>query len=172
MLLPHPKYKGSFIALSAPSFSSKLITSETWMTLELEAPPETTSEFLREVPLSNTAHALSQRGGRGAGLCLAWSHSCHAAQTAPSFASRHTPLLPGRVGPPALPHPVYGQQRVQPAPNTPCALSPEAAAAGCGHAAGHCCLCRHALHVAPKNWAALQLVMLICIALTARTLLA
>lgn len=142
------------------------------MTLELEAPPETTSEFLREVPLSNTAHALSQRGGHGAGLCLAWSHSCHAAQAAPSFASRHTRLLPGRVGPPALPHPVYGQPRVQPAPDTPCALSPEAAAAGCGHAAGHCCLRRHALHVAPKNWAALQLVMLICIALTARTLLA
>lgn len=39
MLLPHPKYKGSFIALPAPSFSSKLIASETWMTLESEAPP-------------------------------------------------------------------------------------------------------------------------------------
>lgn len=53
MLLPHPKYKGSFIALPAPSFSSKLIASETWMTLELEAPPQTTSGFLGgEVPLS------------------------------------------------------------------------------------------------------------------------
>lgn len=76
------------------------------------------------------------------------------------------------MGPPTLPHPVYGQQHVRPAPNTPHALSPEAAAAGPGHAPGPCCLRRHALHAAPQNWATLQLVMLICMALTACTLLA
>lgn len=72
MLLPHPKYKGSFIALPAPSFSSKLIASETWMTLESEAPLKPPLGFSEErFPSPNTARALSQWGGRGAGLCLA-----------------------------------------------------------------------------------------------------
>lgn len=91
MLLPHPKYKGSFIALPAPSFSSKLIASETWMTLESEAPLTPLLGFSEErFPSPDTVPALSQRGGRGAGLCRARC-GCTAQCTAS--------LAPGHVGP-------------------------------------------------------------------------
>lgn len=106
MLLPHPKYKGSFIALPAPSFSSKLIASETWMTLESEAPLTPLLGFSEErFPSPDTVPALSQRGGRGAGLCRARC-GC-AAQFSAS-------LAPGHVGPllPAL----WGQQHADTAP--------------------------------------------------------
>lgn len=116
MLLPHPKYKGPFIALPAPSFSSKLITSRAWMTLESEAPRKPPLGFSEErFPSPNTAPALSQAGRQGFALL---GHI---------WATQHKLLPPlhpdtllhSNVGPPALPHPVSGQQHgsLHPAPH-------------------------------------------------------
>lgn len=171
MLLPHPKYKGSFIALPAPSFSSKLIASETWMTLELEAPPQTTSGFLRgEVPLSKHTSCTFPVGRtwcralphlimllpRSACCCLLCIHT-------------HSPAPSARGCPCSPTSSVWSAAHAN---CTPHAVSPEGAVADPGHAPGPCCLRRHALHAALKNWATLQLVMLIGTALTACTLLA
>lgn len=82
MLLPHPKYKSSFIVLPAPSFSNKLIASETWMTLESEALSHRPGFLGEEVPSPGTTPALSHWGGCGVWLCCA--PCSHAAQLLPS----------------------------------------------------------------------------------------
>lgn len=148
MLLPHPKYKGPFIALPAPSFSSKLITSGTWMTLESEAPPKPPLGFSEErFPSPNTAPALSQREDAVQGFAsLGHTPAMQHKLLPPSHP--HT-LLCSHVGPPVLPQPVSGQQHCS-LHTTPHVLSPEAAVAGPGHAPGPCCLHRHALHAAPQ----------------------
>lgn len=171
MLLSHPKYKGSFIVLPALSFHSKLINSETWMKLEFRAPLKPPPGFSERFPSPYTSWALLQWGGQryralpcfikllpcSTNCCLLCIQPYSPAPRA--FGSPHFPTSSVCLAACALPSPACYLQRHQGSIRSWARSCPVLPAWAC-------------LDAASKDWAALELVMLICVALPECTLLA
>lgn len=115
---------------------STAINSETGMNLELKAPLKPPLGFSESFPYPYTSWALFWWRGQGTGLCCITLLPVCAA----SFACRHTPLLPGHLGPPISYIHLCSSAC---APSFPDMLSPEAA--GQEHVLGmllSCTACR------------------------------